>query len=148
MEVREVMSKPPRFIDALEPISKAALVMGATGVGSLLVLRDGELVGIVTDRDLTVRAIGRGLPVSDPVENVMTADVETCRSDTELADALQVMGDQKIRRLPVCSATGDVVGIVSISDLIRNDPDQPEVAETLSRICEPLELHFEEASLA
>lgn len=144
MEVQTVMSKSVRSVDASEPISKAARIMGEADVGSLPVLDNGKLVGIVTDRDVAVGAVGNEVKVSNPVERVMTRDVQTCKPDADVEDVLEIMGDQQIRRMPVCDDEGSVVGIVSIGDLIRKDPDQQEVAEALSEICKPSTRHCQQ----
>lgn len=148
MKVQDVMSKSVRSISVTEPIRRAAQVMGEAGVGSLPVLQDWKVVGIVTDRDIAVRAVGGDLKPNEPVELVMTGDVRTCHPDTHVADVLEVMGEQQIRRMPVCDEQGHLTGIVTISDLVRNDPDQQKVAETLSKICRPSELHSQHTVVA
>ena len=67
--------------------------------------------------------------------------MRSCCSDDDIADVLEIMGDEQIRRMPVCDEAGGIVGMVSIGDLVRKDPDQQEVAEALCEICEPSTRH-------
>jgi CBS domain-containing protein len=121
-------------------------MMADLDVGALPVIDGGELVGIVTDRDLALRGFAPGLHAGSPVLRVMSSQVQTCQEDEELDDVLEAMGEQQVRRMPVCSDSGAVVGMISIGDLARRDPDKDEVAETLSDICRPAGLHCQSLS--
>lgn len=141
MRAIDVMSRHVRSIEPTRTIADAAHIMAEFDVGVLPVVDHGELVGIVTDRDLALRGFAPELHPGSPVLRVMSSDVQTCQEDDELDDVLEAMGDQQVRRMPVCSETGDLVGMISIGDLARSDPDKDEVTEALSDICRPAGLH-------
>ena len=144
----DVMSPHVHSIEPTRTIADAANMMADFDVGVLPVIDDGELVGIVTDRDLAVRGFAPGLHAGSPVLRVMSSRVETCRQDDVLDDVLETMSDQQVRRMPVCSDSGEVVGMISIGDLARRDPDKDEVTETISQICRPSGLHCQAAHAA
>jgi CBS domain-containing protein len=148
MKAIDVMSAHVRSIEPTRTIADAANIMAELDVGVLPVIEGGELVGIVTDRDLALRGFAAGMHAGSPVLRVMSAHVQTCQEDADLDDVLEAMGEQQVRRMPVCSNSGDVVGMISIGDLARRDPDKDEVAETLSDICRPAGLHCQRAHAA
>jgi CBS domain-containing protein len=148
MKAIDVMSPHVHSIEPTRTIADAANMMADFDVGVLPVIDDGELVGIVTDRDLAVRGFAPELHAGSPVLRVMSSHVETCQQDAVLDDVLETMSDQQVRRMPVCSDSGEVVGMISIGDLARRDPDKDEVTETLSHICQPSGLHCQAAHAA
>jgi CBS domain-containing protein len=148
MKAIDVMSAHVRSIEPTRTIADAANIMAELDVGVLPVIDGGELVGIVTDRDLALRGFSPGMHAGSPVLRVMSAHVQTCQEDADLDDVLETMGEQQVRRMPVCSDSGDVIGMISIGDLARRDPDKDEVAETLSDICRPAGLHCQGAHAA
>ena len=96
----------------------AATLMENENVGFLPVMRDGRLVGVITDRDITVRAVSRGLsPEETTVEQAMTDDVVTMRENGGVEDAADLMGTRKVRRLVVTGAQESLVGVVSLDTL-------------------------------
>jgi CBS domain-containing protein len=135
MKVRNMMSGSPRSVSPTESIACAAALMADADVGALPVVDDGSVVGIVTDRDLAIRGLATGLHGGAPVFRAMTRDVATCRPDDELADVLVSMAEQQVRRMPVCSSDGELVGMVSLSDAARIEEYAGEAAETLGAIC-------------
>lgn len=141
MKICDIMTRPVRSVEPTENIVQAAQLMGELDVGAIPVTEDGKLVGIVTDRDIAIRAVAAGLHNGTPVLRIMSPDVRSCRENDVLEEVLEVMGQQQVRRMPVCSANGELVGIISIGDLARWDRHKDEVAETLSDICRPLGLH-------
>lgn len=148
MKIANVMSPKIHSIKSTARIAEAAQLMGEFDIGALPVVDDGELVGIVTDRDLAVRGLAEGLHSGSPVMRVMSEDVQTCRENDELDDALEMMSRQQIRRLPVRSDAGDLVGIVSIGDLAKSDDDEDEVTDALRDICRPAGLHSQRLQAA
>jgi len=148
MRIAKVMTQNIHSIESTAGIAEAARMMGEFDIGVLPVMDDGELVGIVTDRDLAVRGLAEGLHSGSPVMRVMTADVRTCREDDDLDDALEAMAREQVRRLPVCSDAGELVGIVSIGDLAKKDDDEEEVTEALRDICRPAGLHSQRLQAA
>lgn len=141
MKATDVMSRHVRSIEPTRTIADAAHMMAEFDVGVLPVIDDDELVGIVTDRDLALRGLVPGVHAGSPVLQIMSSQVQTCQEDDDLDEVLDAMGSQQVRRMPVRSDSGDVVGMISIGDLARRDPDKDEVAETLSDICRPAGLH-------
>jgi CBS domain-containing protein len=134
------MSATVDSIESADSISYAAQRMAEDDMGALLVLSEGRLAGIVTDRDIAVRGIATGIPAHAPVRRIMTEDVATCSPDDDIETVLALMAREQIRRMPVCNGE-DVVGIVTLADLAKLDPDKKEVTETLADICEPSGLH-------
>lgn len=103
-----------------DDIVECARCMRDHNVGFLpVVAPDGRLEGVVTDRDLAVRALARGLPNETPVAAVMTRRVITCRPDDELRVAEERMVDARISRVPVVGGGDRCVGVISLSDVVR-----------------------------
>jgi CBS domain-containing protein len=94
-------------------------MLGSHRIGSLLVVDGGHLVGIVTDRDITVRGVGGGKPASAPVEAVMTADPRTIQGSADVFEAFTVFKSASARRLPVLE-DAELAGIISVDDLLMS----------------------------
>ena len=122
--VEEIMTRDPRTVDAGDTIVDAARVMADADIGDVVVLEDGQVTGIVTDRDIAVRAIAEGRdPESTSVGDVCTTGVETIDPSASVDDALRQMREHDIRRLPVVK-NGRPVGILSLGDLaVEREPD-------------------------
>jgi CBS domain-containing protein len=122
--VEEIMTRDPRTVDAGDPIVEAARAMRDADIGDVVVTQDGQASGIVTDRDIVVRGIAEGRdPESTPVSEVCTTGIETIEPGASVDDALRVMREHDIRRLPVVSE-GSPVGILSLGDLaVEREPD-------------------------
>lgn len=118
-----------------ESLQRAAQVMDEFNVGSLPVCDSNGLVGMITDRDITVRATAAGLPAHTLVSDVMTGPARWCTSGQSVQEAMAQMSDVQIRRLPVIDAERRVVGIVSLGDLATRH--QGHVAAALRRISDP-----------
>ena len=118
------MTRDPRTVDASNTIADAARVMRDSDIGDVVVMEDGQVSGIVTDRDIVVRAVSEGRdPDSTSVSEVCTTGVETIEPEASLDDALGLMRDKDIRRLPVAK-NGRPVGIISLGDLaVEREPD-------------------------
>lgn len=117
MKVSDCMTRNVRLIDPADTIQQAARAMAAADTGVLPVGANDRLVGIVTDRDIAIRAIGEGKGADAKVSDVMSHDVRHCYEDDGADDVLQKMGDLQVRRLPVLSRDKQLVGIISLSDL-------------------------------
>jgi CBS domain-containing protein len=115
--VAEVMAHDPATVDVDAPISEAARTMRAADVGDVLIVEGGRLRGIITDRDIAVRAVAEDKDPSTPVREACSgAELITVTPDTTIEQATQLMRSNAVRRLPVVE--GDrPVGIVSIGDL-------------------------------
>ncbi len=134
-QVRNVMTQNPTSCDPAATAVEAAKVMASEDVGSVPVVKDGRLVGIVTDRDLVVRVLAEGRdPNSTTVGEIASSDLETVSPDDDLDTALRKMASSKVRRLPVVE--GDqLVGVVAQADVARqgDDSETGQVVEEISR---------------
>ncbi len=119
-KVRDSMTANPMAIEAEQPVAKAAELMARENVGSLPVVENGELAGIVTDRDLVIQVVARGLdPKSVKVADVYTEKPVVATPDEPLDQALQRMAEEQVRRLPVVS-DGELVGMLAQADVARS----------------------------
>jgi CBS domain-containing protein len=117
MRVRECLRSAPVTVPPGCTLAEAGRLLGSHGVGSLLVVDGGRLVGIVTDRDITVRGVGEGRPGTAPVREVMTPDPSTIQGSSDVFDAFAAFKTAKARRLPVLEEE-ELAGIVSVDDLL------------------------------
>lgn len=118
MRIREVMTCGVETIASNAAIEDAARKMAAHNVGILPVLLNGDLVGVVTDRDLAIRAVGQGLdPKRTRVSDIMTSAVLSCNPDQSIAEACNLMERNLVRRLVVVNGFGRIEGLVSLDDL-------------------------------
>ncbi|MBS0269434.1 MAG: CBS domain-containing protein [Proteobacteria bacterium] len=123
MKVRDVMHKGAEWISPQTPLSKAAQLMKDLDIGALPVGENDRLVGMVTDRDITCRAIAGSQDVSKmTAQNVMSKGIVYCTAEEELEDALRIMETKKIRRLPVIDGKKRMVGMLSIGDVSHAAP--------------------------
>lgn len=141
MKVGDIMTASVDSIESADSIAHAAQRMAEDDVGILPILSSGELVGIVTDRDIAVRGVAAGLEPDTPVHQIMSDKVATCSPDDDIETPLLLMAREQIRRLPVCDERNRVVGIIALADLADHDPNKKEVTETLADICEPSGMH-------
>ena len=122
--VEEVMTVAPMVVQASAPVADAARIMREADVGAVIVLEEGGVSGIVTDRDIAVRAVGEGRdPARTTVGEVCSRDLATVESSRPVEDAIGLMRERGLRRLPVVEE-GRPVGIVSLGDLaVERDPE-------------------------
>ena len=118
MKISDVMTAEPQAAQAGDSLQEVAGQMQQGDFGSMPVLDNGRLAGVVTDRDIAVRGVARGLAPNEPVSRVMTAPAITAAPETEVLAALGMMTQKRIRHLPVVSG-GRIAGIVSIGDLVK-----------------------------
>ena len=114
--VSELMTTDVATVGGPATIQDAATVMRDRSIGDVVVTSNGSVIGILTDRDIVVRALADGLGPTTTVESVLTGEVHTLDSDDPIARATQLMREHNIRRMTVMSA-GTLVGIVSLGDL-------------------------------
>ncbi len=120
--VAESMTPNPTTIEANRSVRDAAELLASGDVGAVVVVDDGEVVGIVTDRDIVVRVIATGGSPEDPVRQACSQDLVTTTPDADAAEAVRLMRERAVRRIPVLQG-GSLVGIVSIGDLaVDRDP--------------------------
>ena len=134
-KISDFMTRNVQVVRPDESLRRAAQVMDELNVGSLPVCDQTGLVGMITDRDITVRATAAGLSGETQVCDVMTDRARWCTRDQTVQEAMQQMADVQIRRLPVVDADHQVVGIVSLGDLATRH--QGHVAAALRRISDP-----------
>ena len=135
-KVHEVMTDRPRCVTPETPVAEAAQLMETEDVGSLPILDGEQLAGMVTDRDIVIRAVAKGKdPKGMPVREVASRDLVTVHADDDLSDALQLMASHQERRLPVVDDDNTQVGIVAQADiaLIGRDKKTGQVVEEISR---------------
>jgi len=122
--VEEIMTQNPRTVNADDTVVDAARVMRDNDIGDVVVMEDGQVGGIVTDRDIVVRGIAEGVePESTAVSQVCSTGVQTVEPSASVDDALRMMREHDIRRLPVVT-NGRPVGILSLGNLaVERDPD-------------------------
>ncbi len=123
--VRDVMTPGPIGVDYYQSIGEAARTMRDWGVGAVLVVNDQVLYGLITDRDLVVRAVAEAKGPDEAVGPLSTADLIGVDVDAGTAEAARLMRENSVRRLPVIES-GQVTGIVSLGDLaLHHEPGLP-----------------------
>ena len=121
--VEEIMTRSTQTVDVGDSIQDAARAMRDSDIGDVIVTDGGQVAGIVTDRDIVVRAIADGRDASTTISDVCTTGVEAIEPGASVDEALQKMREHDIRRLPVVQ-DGSPVGIVSLGDLaVEREPD-------------------------
>ena len=141
MKVKEVMTPGVECTRPESTLQQAAERMKALDVGPLPVCENDRLVGMLTDRDITIRATAEGWnPKAAPVRDAMTREVITCFEDQDVREAARLMKEKQIRRLPVLNRAKRLVGIVSLGDLAVETADDRLAGETLHQISMPAPL--------
>lgn len=136
-KISEVMTQRPRAVTAQTAVREAARLMDEEDVGSLPVVDDGErLLGIVTDRDVAVRVVGRGLDADTTVVGeVATEKVAVLTPDHDLDEALRLMAREQVRRVPIVVRENQLVGMLSQADVARASKEKTtgEIVGAISR---------------
>ncbi len=136
MQVRDIMTSDVTALAPSSTIAEVAQAMRHLNVGSIPLVENGRLVGLITDRDIVLRVVADGLdPHLEQAAMHMTRDPITVAPDTSLEEAEQLMAREQIRRLPVVEH-GQLVGYLALGDLAVHDRDK-KVGETLEQISEP-----------
>lgn len=137
MRVADIMTKDVQTISPSDTIQKAATAMDNLNVGVLPVCDGARLRGVITDRDITVRATAAGhVPGECKVGDIMTDEVDYVFEDEDVESAADKMKERQIRRLPVIDHDKRLVGVVSLGDLATKAGDQP-AGEALERVSSP-----------
>ena len=133
-KVHQVMSDRPRCVTPQTLVSEAAQLMETDDIGSLPILDGEQLAGMVTDRDIVVRAVAKGKdPRGMPVSEVASSELITIHANDDLADALRLMASQQVRRLPVVDEDNRLVGILAQAD-IAGEAKEKAVGEMVEEI--------------
>lgn len=138
--VAEVMTRDARAVSPQESVQRAAQLMDELNVGALPVCEGQTLVGMVTDRDITIRATAAGRsPAEAHVDEVMSTEVRWCFEDEPLDDVMSKMADSQIRRVPVLSHDDQkrLVGIVALGDLLTKSAQPQAASGTAGQISSP-----------
>jgi CBS domain-containing protein len=136
MKVSEAMSRDVKIANPEQTICEAAKLMADIDAGVLPVGEGDRLVGMITDRDIAIRAVAANKSPDTPIREVMSEEILYCFDDEELDDVAESMSNQQVRRLPVVNRQKRLVGIISVGDLARSD-DLETAGATVADISEP-----------
>jgi CBS domain-containing protein len=137
MRVKDAMTKDVRMTRPDQRIRDAALLMAELDIGVLPVEENDKLIGMITDRDIAVRAVAEGRSPDTPIRDVMTREVLYCFEDQTVDEVTQNMADKRVRRLPVMNRQKRLVGILSLGDVAQYEQSQDEAGEALGGISQP-----------
>jgi CBS domain-containing protein len=135
MKISEMMTRDVQMAKPDQSIREVARCMADLGCGALPVEEGDRLVGMITDRDIAVRAVANGLSADTPVRDVMSSEVMYCFEDQSVEEVARNMRDIQVRRLPVLSREKRLVGIIALGDLAL-DAEEP-AADALQGISRP-----------
>lgn len=145
MKAREIMSRNPTCVTPDTPLIDAARLMKEENIGVVPVVESSDsrhLVGVLTDRDIAIRAVAEGRDgTSTSVGHIMTADVRTGAPDDSVEDVMTLMGSEQVRRIPIVDERGDVVGIIAQADIVLEAKDNKKAEQTVEKISEPSGKH-------
>jgi CBS domain-containing protein len=135
MKVRDIETQHPETVGPDAQVMQAAQIMQRLDVGVLPVCDGDRLIGVITDRDITLRSTAEGRdPKQTPVREIMSANPICCQEDQDVAECVELMEQKQIRRLPVVDASRRLVGIVSLGDLAIRSHNERLAGEVLSRV--------------
>ena len=135
MNIRDVMTPNPRTVSPEDSIQNAARIMRDLDTGVVPVVENGRPVGLVTDRDIVVRAVAEDGQLNRPIREIVTGAVVSASPDMSTREAAELMSEHQVRRLPVVE-NERLVGIVSIGDLAVKEGKDKRVGDTLQEISE------------
>ena len=136
MRVSEAMTRDVQLIEPTQNIREAAQLMAELDAGIIPVREGDQLVGMITDRDIAVRAVAEGRGPDTAVREVMTDDVKYCYEDDDTDDMARNMADIRVRRLPVLTREKRLVGIISLGDMAVSD-EPGKAGEAVAGISQP-----------
>jgi len=137
MRVKDAMTTDVELASPTQTIRQAALLMGKADCGALPVADKDSLVGMITDRDIAVRAVAAGKGPNTLVKEIMSAEVLYCFEDQTLEEVADNLGDQQLRRLPVMNREKRLVGILSLGDMARKGDGSDPASDALKAISQP-----------
>jgi CBS domain-containing protein len=145
MKARDLMTPDPAQVTATDSLQRVSQLMAEHDCGCIPVVTGADqrsLVGVITDRDIAIRAVAEGRPASTPVSEIMTSNPDRVTPDDDIERVEQLMADRRIRRVVVVDDAGDCVGIIAQADLARaakrrNDPSPKEMVDVLEKISQP-----------
>ncbi|HET9797263.1 MAG TPA: CBS domain-containing protein [Gemmatimonadaceae bacterium] len=144
MKISEIMTKDPHSVSPDTSVSEAARMMKEEDVGLVPVVERvggaetrGRLIGVVTDRDIAIRAVAEGRAADAPVRDVMSGGVKTCSPDDSVEEAMDLMGREQVRRIPIVDERGSLVGVVAQADVVRMQGKDRKAERTVEQISQP-----------
>jgi CBS domain-containing protein len=142
MKLRDVMTKGVETVSADTPLRGVAEKMAELDVGAIPLQEDDKVVGIVTDRDIAIRGVAKGLDMdTEPARTVMTSEMWALEQDRDVSEAAQVMEQKKVRRLLILNEAGAVNGIISLADLATSTAGRAVAGEVVEEVSKPAEPH-------
>jgi CBS domain-containing protein len=142
MKAKEIMTASPSVCSSTDSLETVARLMRDKDCGAVPIVDSGRVVGIITDRDIAIRAIADGKAAGAKVGDIMTAAPQCCGPDDDISEVERVMSERQVRRIPIVDASGRCVGIVSQADLAmasskNSRVTDQEVAIVVQAISEP-----------
>jgi CBS domain-containing protein len=133
--IRDLMTGNPRTVTQDATVAEAARIMRDEDTGIVPIVEGSQLVGVITDRDIAIRAVAEGKDGNTTVRDVASKDIVTVDPDQDLDEALRLMAQHQVRRIPVVEEDGKLVGIVSQADVARQSDDARtgDVVEQISK---------------
>lgn len=148
MKISDCMTRDVQIAHPAQTLREAAQLMTRFDTGALPVGEDDRLVGIVTDRDIALRAIGEDLGPDTPIRDIMSRDVRYCFEDESVEHVVRNMGEIQVRRLPVLNRSKRLVGIVTLGDIAYSSDRTRIIGEALGEISRPGGQHNHSSSTA
>ncbi len=136
MRVSEAMTREVRVANPTQTIRDVAKIMAEIDAGAVPVGENDRLVGMITDRDIAIRAVAEGKGPDTPVRDIMSKDIKYCYDDEDLEHVAENMGELQVRRLPVVNRDKRLVGIVALGDVARHE-DHHTTGETTAEVSKP-----------
>jgi len=140
MKVSEVMTPNPRTVQLSDTIEDAARIMRDEDTGAVPVIEDDRVVGMITDRDIVIRAVADG-DFECTIDDIVSDDVVCATPEMTTAEAAELMSEHQIRRLPVVDDDDQLVGIVSLGDIAVKEGRDARTGDTLENISEGVKRH-------
>ncbi len=135
--IRDVMTPNPVCVSEKDSIRDAARIMAREDTGVVPVVDGKKIIGMITDRDIVVRLVAEGKdPANAKVTEAMSKNVRSVKDDSTVEDALRMMSNAQIRRVPVVNGKNEIVGIVSMKDIATETGETGQVGKTVEKISE------------
>ena len=145
MKAQDIMSKDPMCVTPDTPLVEAARIMKTENIGVVPVVESTgskRLVGVLTDRDIAIRAVAEGRNgATTSVGHVMSSDVRTSAASDSVEDVMELMGREQVRRIPIVDESGALVGIIAQADIVIEARDNRKAERTVEQISQPSGKH-------
>ena len=145
MKAQDIMSKDPMCVTPDTPLVEAARIMKTENIGVVPVVESTgskRLVGVLTDRDIAIRAVAEGRDgATTSVGHVMSSDVRTSAASDSVEDVMELMGREQVRRIPIVDESGALVGIIAQADIVIEARNDKKAERTVEKISQPSGKH-------